>query len=58
MWVENGWAGIQFETEIDPDQARSRAALTPKAVAALGRVVPNIVPSAGWMGNLSSPYRR
>jgi len=29
MWVADGWAGLKFATEIDPDQARAPTAIAP-----------------------------
>ena len=58
MWVKDGWAGVKFAVAVDPDQARGKAAVTPKTVTATRRDAAATVPTAGWIGNLDSPYRK
>ena len=47
IWVDSGLAGLEFHQPIDVAAARNR---TKSAGAA-------IAPAAGWMAELSSPYR-
>ncbi|MBB5714873.1 PilZ domain-containing protein [Sphingomonas aerophila] len=61
VWVADGSAGLEFATEIDPDQARARVAIAPKTdgsrhqPASSGSLPPV---KAGWVQDMQSPYRR
>lgn len=57
VWVKDGSAGLKFAREIDPNDARARAAIAPRPAddrtpAARG------TPRTGWIPNLRDPYRR
>jgi hypothetical protein len=56
-WVRDGWAGLKFAVPIDPDQARSKAAVAPKVADPIPKPASGIVPTAGWIKDLNSPYR-
>ncbi|GHH27052.1 hypothetical protein GCM10008023_42260 [Sphingomonas glacialis] len=58
VWIADGWAGLKFATVIDPDQARTRAALKPKQISNHKKSDPSPGPTAGWAGDLRNPYRR
>ena len=58
IWMRDDAAGLKFAEPIDPDAARSRT------IVSAGRAAPAVAalrvptPTAGWVGGLSSPYRR
>jgi hypothetical protein len=57
VWVRDGVAGLKFANEIEPDDARAKAAIGSHATA---RGEPNssgTVPTAGWIRDLNDPYR-
>jgi len=54
-WVKDGQAGLQFATRIDPDQARSKAAIAPKKTDGRGTARAG-TPTAGWLPDLADPY--
>lgn len=58
VWVRDGAAGLKFAELIDPQAARARAAVAPQPFRGQPRNVPSPAPTAGWMPNLNSPYRR
>ena len=58
VWVKDGWAGLKFTQLVDPDQARAKAAIAPPGAAALIRKPAVGAPSAGWVDDLNSPYRK
>jgi hypothetical protein len=57
VWIKEGFAGLRFAKALDPDQARGKAAVRPKA---------SIVPrqegqrgaTMGWVAELDDPYRK
>lgn len=54
-WVRDGTAGLQFAEQIDPEAARAKAAIAPRAKdAAATREGPKV----GWIPNLNNPYAR
>jgi hypothetical protein len=58
-WVRGGFAGLAFDTPIDLDEARSKAAVatrTAEPAKALDRGPP--APTAGWIQDLRNPYRK
>lgn len=57
VWVRDGAAGLRFATPIDPADARAKAALAPRAKQEPS-AADRPVPTAGWIPNLNSPYRR
>ncbi|OWK29383.1 PilZ domain-containing protein [Sphingomonas dokdonensis] len=58
VWVKDGAAGLKFAQQIDPQAARARAAVAPAPFRGQSRGVTAPAPTAGWMPNLGSPYRR
>lgn len=56
VWVKDGWAGLQFAREIDPAAARAKAAIAPRVEERTTTTKGS--PSAGWIPNLTSPYKR
>ena len=58
VWVKDGSAGLRFATAIEPEKARAKAALGPKAVSGTKQPSPAMSPEAGWLGELNSPYRK
>jgi len=60
MWVKDGFAGLGFEESIDPANARAKAFLPAVDAASLAKapVAAKPAPSAGWIGDLRSPYRK
>lgn len=59
-WVRDGLAGLAFETPIDPEDARQKAAIAP-SVAAKPKAInsdTNSGAKAGWVEELQNPYRR
>lgn len=54
-WVRDGTAGLQFAEQIDPEAARAKAAIAPRAKDA-GVAREGL--KAGWLPNLSNPYAR
>ncbi|WP_375403540.1 PilZ domain-containing protein [uncultured Sphingomonas sp.] len=61
VWVRDDAAGLRFAEPIDPDAARGRAIVAPKgapaiAVSTASPATP--VATAGWVGTMTSPYRR
>lgn len=58
VWVKDGWAGLKFAELVDPDQARAKAAIAPPRAGALTRKPAGAAPSAGWIADLDSPYRK
>ena len=57
-WVKDSWAGLQFAQLVDPDQARAKAVIAPPGTGASSRNPIATAPSAGWVTDLDSPYRR
>lgn len=60
VWLADGWAGLKFATLIDPDAARARAVITPKADQKQRPLRPAATAplKAGWAGDMRNPYRR
>jgi hypothetical protein len=61
VWVKDGSAGLKFAHDIDPADARASTVIAPRAGSERGRppVAPAApAPTAGWLGDLSSPYRK
>jgi hypothetical protein len=58
VWVKDSWAGLKFAELVDPDQARARAAIAPLRAGANVRKPATAAPSAGWIADLDSPYRK
>jgi hypothetical protein len=52
IWVKGGSAGLKFAHAIDPDHARSKAAIAPRPTA------PKVAgaPTAGWTYDVRNPY--
>lgn len=57
-WVRGDWAGVRFATPVEPNQARGKAAVAPTGIASSKRQAPHVSPTAGWMQDLSSSYRK
>jgi len=57
VWIEKGSAGLRFLEPINPDDARAKAVITPRSTAA-PHDVRTEGPTAGWMPDLSNPYRK
>ena len=58
-WVKDGFAGLAFAKAIDPERARTRAAIAPRSGPARPAVKASAtIPGAGWVADLRSPYRR
>jgi len=57
VWVRDGCAGIAFAKSIDPDRARARAAVAPKATTRTLPTPSEALATAGCLGDLSDPYR-
>jgi hypothetical protein len=58
-WVADGWAGLAFAEEIDPDRARMRAAIAPRnGLSPPARREPASAAAAGWVADLRNPYGR
>ncbi|CAN5218987.1 hypothetical protein BH10PSE15_BH10PSE15_06440 [soil metagenome] len=58
VWIENGSAGLRFAEPIDPDSARAKAAISPRPPATAPRKPRGEGPTAGWIPDLSDPYRK
>lgn len=58
VWVKAGWAGLKFAELVDPDQARAKAAIAPPRAGGPIRKPAATAPSAGWITDLDSPYRK
>ncbi len=58
VWVREDTAGLKFAHPIDPDAARAKAAVAPRSLAERSRSAGAAVPTAGWIPNLNSPYRK
>jgi hypothetical protein len=58
VWVKDGWAGLKFAQPVDPDQARAKAAIAPPRAGAPIHKPAVTTPSAGWITDLDSPYRK
>ncbi|WP_179507700.1 PilZ domain-containing protein [Sphingomonas melonis] len=58
VWIDKGWAGIKFAVDVNPDEARGKAALSPQNIKVPAGTTPMVVPSAGWITDLSTPYRK
>ena len=57
VWIRADSAGLRFSERIDPDQARGKAAVRPKASLAPQQVrQPGA--TAGWVSDLDDPYRK
>ena len=54
VWVKDGSAGLKFAHSIDPDDARAKAVIAPTPTD----VQPRDPIRAGWVRDLSSPYRK
>lgn len=58
VWVKSGSAGLKFAEPINPDNARAKAAIVPRAIDDGATDVRNAGPTAGWMPSLNNPYRK
>lgn len=58
VWVKDALAGLKFAEPVDPEAARAKAAVAPAPFRGQRRDSPATAPSAGWVPNLDSPYRR
>jgi hypothetical protein len=58
VWLRDGWAGLRFAALIDAEQARGKAAVTPKARSSSSEPLPDNSPTAGWIQDLNNPYRK
>lgn len=58
VWVHEGSAGLKFAHPINPDDARAKTAIPSRPPAAPARTTGAAAPTAGWMPNLSNPYRK
>jgi hypothetical protein len=57
VWTRDGSAGLMFVHPINPDDARAKAAIAPRAdERAQDATRPK--PTAGWIPDLKNPYRR
>jgi hypothetical protein len=59
-WVREGFAGLAFAEQINPDEARKKAAIAPSATRSLKANVLGApsAPSAGWVEDMRNPYRK
>ena len=57
VWIKEGSAGVKFAKAIDPDQARGKAAVRPKAHI-LPRLGKQRGATTGWVADLDNPYRK
>lgn len=58
-WLADGYAGLEFAEEIDPDQARARTAIISRPSAAATPIQsPASAVSAGWVADMENPYRK
>lgn len=58
VWVQDGWAGLRFAANVSTDEARAKSAVAPKKPGTQQRPAAEVIPTAGWIGDLSSPYRK
>lgn len=58
VWAKDGIAGLKFAEPIDPEAARAKAAVAPQPFRGQPRDLGSAGPTAGWVPNLNSPYRR
>jgi hypothetical protein len=56
VWVKDGQAGLKFAHVIDIDDARTKAAIAPRAE--IKRPSSGKSPTAGWIPDLNDPYRK
>lgn len=57
VWVKEGSAGLRFARTVDPDRARGKAAVRPKASVLPGQERQRGA-TAGWVADLGDPYRK
>ncbi|WP_353434481.1 PilZ domain-containing protein [Sphingomonas faeni] len=57
VWIKDGFAGLRFATTVDPDKARGRAAVRPKA-SMIPRREEQRGATMGWVADLNDPYRK
>lgn len=57
VWIKEGSAGVKFAKAIDPDQARGKAVVRPKATI-LPRLEKQRGATTGWVADLDNPYRK
>lgn len=57
-WVREGAAGLAFAEQINPDEARAKVAMAPAETGRrqIAPAAPGL--KAGWIKNLSNPYRK
>lgn len=55
-WVRDGSAGLAFAHEIDPEQARTKAAIAPARAAKPPVISASPKPSARRVGAMRNPY--
>ncbi|HEX8413706.1 MAG TPA: PilZ domain-containing protein, partial [Sphingomicrobium sp.] len=58
VWVSDGWAGLKFAEEVNPDDARAKAVVAPRKIEPGARALAAAPPTAGWMQNVTDPYRK
>lgn len=58
VWTRDSLAGLKFVEPIDPEAARAKAAVAPQPFRGQSRDLSVNAPTAGWVPNLNSPYRR
>jgi hypothetical protein len=57
VWIKGDSAGLRFAKAVDPDQARGKAAVRPKAGVSPGQERQGGA-TIGWVANLDDPYRK
>jgi hypothetical protein len=57
VWIKDGFAGLRFANTVDPELARGKAAVRPKASTLSQREGPRGA-SMGWVADLNDPYRK
>lgn len=57
VWINEGFAGLRFTKPVDPDQARGKAAVRPKAGIS-PRQEKQRGATMGWVADLEDPYRK
>jgi len=56
-WVREGSAGLSFSEAVNPDEARAKAVVAPKASVAPHQAR-ELGATAGWVSYLNNPYRK
>lgn len=57
-WVRGDQAGLEFAHEINADDARGKVALSKRQQESASLRDQAAIPTAGWLPNLNSPYKK